>query len=87
MYEAQTEQMQMEMEQLKNQIEELTAANPRTQRHCLIAVIVTFLIIVTGIAAFSLYHFVTDNQKIETYRVETDSKYEEYEQFLNSLNN
>lgn len=87
MYEAQTEQIQMEMEQLKNQIEELTTANPKTKKHCMIAVIVTFLIIITGIAAFSLYHFVTDNQKIETYRVETDSKYEEYEQFLNSLNN
>lgn len=87
MYEAQTEQIQMETEQLKNQIEELTTANPKTQKHCLIAVVVTFLIIVTGIAAFSLYHFVTDNQKIEAYRVETDSKYQEYEQFLNSLNN
>ncbi len=78
MDETQIEKIQMETEQLENQI---------NKKHCLIAVVVTFLIIVTGIAAFSLYHFVTDNQKIETYRVETDSKYEEYEQFLNSLNN
>ena len=54
MDETQIEKIQMETEQLENQI---------NKKHCLIAVIVTFLIIVTGIAAFSLYHFVTDNQK------------------------
>lgn len=81
------ENIQTETEQLGNQIEELATANQKTKKHCLIAIIVTLLIIVTGIAAFSLYHLVTDNKKMETYRLETNSEYEEYEQFLNSLNN
>lgn len=76
---------QVEIEQIEHEIEDLALATLKIKKNCLIAIIVAFLVGVTGVTSLSVCHFVSDNHKVKEYRMETKSKCEEFEQFLNSL--
>lgn len=78
--------MQREIEEFENCIEEQFIINQNIKKKRRTLIVVMFFIVVVAVTSFKIYISSVYDKKIEEYRIYTESRIEEYEQFLDSIN-
>lgn len=78
--------IEREIEELENLIEEQLLINQKIKKKRLTLIAVMFSISIVAVISFKIYISSVYDKKIEEYRTYTESRIEEYEQFLDSIN-